>query len=420
MQKYTFFILMTILFLVTSWQFKDQIQDYIMPDDLFSTLDEKTRQKVIALDKEMKEGKDPSFHTISDIFPDYMKYPKTLVGVKEHLDRFLTSWDGAIVYPPMYISFEINDTPFGRENEDSLSRTLMDNSYLPIVVTNYKYDGLLYEQTIFGYSKDFSTENPLVAFVKMRVRNPSAQKKDTRLSLWFQGTGVRPATGPAYGLQWWNVCGYQVIHCPRKLSMENNHILDENGNTVLWSDLPGVSFKEDKLLYELSLNPGEERELNFIIPSRSLRSQDIDSLSTQSFEETLYQVRTFWNEILERGMRINVPEKIINKAYKTWHINNFLLVKEQNNQWSHSYMTIDAPFIYESVYGYAASMYLNTLTTGGYYDEAKKVSSMFIKLQRPDGAFSGNIAVVPHQHGSILYTLSQLYRNERMMFGLKP
>lgn len=389
-----------------------KIYDYIMPGDLFSALNEEARGKVIALSEEIDKGKDPTFKAVSAVFPDYMKYPKAIVGVKEHLDRFLSSWDGAIVYPPMYISFEINDTPFGKEDEKNLSRSLLDNSYLPVVVTKYKYDGLQYEQTILGYSKDFKTENPLIAFVRMKVKNPSAQPKKTKLTLWFRGTGVRPVM-EIYGLLWWSSCGDKVIHCPRKLSMESNKILDENGNIVLWSDLPGVSFEGDRLSFELSLNPGEEKELHLRIPHRAFSNKDINLLSDPSFDEVLGKLRTFWDEALGHGMKINVPEEIINKAYKTWHINNFLLVREMNNKWSQSYMTTDAPFFYESVCGYAASMYLNTLTTGGYYEEAKKTAAMFIRLQRPDGALSGDAAIVPHQHGSILYTISQLYRKGR-------
>jgi len=403
------FTVLIVFFNLSLFLFGQEIPSYIMPNDLFNSLNEQARGKVITLSKDMNEGKDPSFEKISTIFPDYMKYPKALVGVKEHLDRFLSSWDGAIVYPPMYISFEINNTPFGRENEESLKRRLINNSYHPVVITNYEYDDLQYEQSIMGYSEDFSTLNPLIALVKMKVKNPSTQLKKSKLSVCFKGTGVREATS-TYGLQWWNICGYQTIHCPRKLTMEDNKILDENGNIVFWSDLPGVSFEEDKVSFELTLSPGEEKEFHFRIPHRALRNDNINLLSGISFDKVQEQLMAYWDRTLKDGMQINVPEEIINNAYKTWHINNFLLVRELDNKWSNSYMTIDAPFIYESVYGYAASMYLNTLTTGGYYKEAKKTAEMFIRLQRPNGALSGDIAIVPHQHGSILYAISQLYR----------
>ena len=410
----TLFLILLCLPVISKGQskMKDVIPAYIMSGDLFQALDMDAQGKVNHLSREMKKGKDPSFESVSCIFPDYMNYPKAVVGVKEHMDRFLSSWDGAIVYPPIHISFEVNDTPFGRAREENICRSLLDNSYFPVVVTDYEYDGLLYEQTIFGYSEDFLTKNPLIAFVRMKVKNPTGQNRNTKLSVWFRGTGVRPAAGPLYGLQWWNACGYQVIHCPRKLSLEGNKILDENGNVFFSSDIQGT-FGEDKLSYVISLGPGEEKELHLQIPHRSVSKNDIQLMSKSLFDKNLDKVRNFWEEVVENGMQINVPEELVNKAYKTWHINNFLLVREMYNRWSQSYMTIDAPFIYESVYGYAASMFLNTLTTGGYYGEAKKIAGMFIKLQRPDGALSGDITIIPHQHGSILYTLSQIYRMGR-------
>ncbi|WP_372934993.1 hypothetical protein, partial [Mariniphaga sediminis] len=379
------------------------IHDYIMPGDLFWALDKDAQQKVLFLNNEMNQGKDPSFEAISGIFPDYMNYPKALIGIKEHEDKILSSWDGAIVYPPMYISFEINDTPFGRESEKSLSRSLLDSSYLPVVVTNYKYDGLLYEQTILGYSEDFSFDNPLIAFVRMKVKNPSDQPQKTKLTVWFRGTGVHRA-----GYWWAADCGPQIIHCPRKLSLEGNKILDENGDYIFFSDIPANIFENDKLSFELTLDANEEKVLHFRIPRRIIRS-DETSLSDISFEEALGKVKTYWKELMESGMQIKVPEKIVNNAYKTWHINNFLLTQEYKLRYP-DYRIVDAPFFYEAVFGYASAMYLNTITTGGYYKEAKKTVGMFCSLQRPDGAFSGeHNYIVPHQHGSIIYAICQVY-----------
>ena len=77
---------------------------------------------------------------------------------------------------------------------------------------------------------------------------------------------------------------------------------------------------------------------------------------------------------------------------------------------------MDAPFFYEGIFGYAAAMYLNTITTAGYYEEAKKCARMFLRLQREDGSISGvnrRNAIIPHQHGGILYAISQIYRMGR-------
>jgi len=407
----TLFLTLLFLPLISKGQPEktNDLPGYIMPGDLFQALDKDVQGKVISLSKEMNEGKDPSFESISGIFPNYMKYPKALVGVKEHLGRFLSSWDGAIVFPPMYISFEINDKPFGRYSEENLSRSLLDNSYLPVVVTSYKYEGLIYEQTVFGYSKDFSTGNPLIAFVRMKVKNPSRQKRDTKLSVCFRGTGIIRAEA------YWATSGPKIIHCPRKLSLEGNNILDENGNVIYWSGTQGSNFERDKLSYELSLDPNEEKELHFRIPYESLSKDRISLLSEPSFNETLEKTRVFWKKVVECGMQVDVPEKIVNNAYKTWRINNFLLMQENKARRSAfvPYATSDAPFFYEIVCGYAVAMYLNTITVGGYYEEAKKCTGMLIRLQRPNGALSGEGSIIPHQHGGILYAISQIYRMER-------
>jgi len=379
------------------------IPNYIMPGDRFNDLNKETQEKIISLSKEMKKGGDPSFESVSSIFPDYMNYPKALVGIKEHRGRFLSSWDGAIISPPMYISFEVNNMPFESPEVEKQNHSLW-GEYLPVIVRNFEYDGLIYEQTLFAYSKGFSTENPLIAFVRMKVKNPSGKKKNSTLSIWFRGTGVRPST------QIWATSGYRIIDCPRMLSCGGNKILDENGEIVFWSGSQGT-FGNDKISYELSLDLYEEKELYFYIPHRSVREDTVNSLSEQSFDETLEKVRIFWKEVTEGGMQVEVPEKIVNNAYKTWRINNFFLVQEDKHR--QSYKTIDAPFFYEGIFGYAAAMYLNTITTGGYFEEAKKCANMFLKLQRLDGGMSGvnrTNDIIPHQHGAMLYTICQVYR----------
>jgi len=177
--------------------------------------------------------------------------------------------------------------------------------------------------------------------------------------------------------------------------------------------LRGDVFENDKLSYELSLEPDEEKELHFRIPRRIIRSDNISLLSEPSFEEALEDLRIFWKEVVEYGMQIKVPEEIVNTAYKTWHINNFMLVQEYKLRYP-NYRIIDAPFFYEAIFGYASSMYLNTITTGGYFEEAKKTAAMFMSLQRPDGSLSGeHNYIVPHQHGAITYAISQVYRKGR-------
>ena len=86
--------------------FGQGLPNFILPDDNY-TMEPENMAGFKALSKEIQKGNDPSFETVSAIFPHYMDYPKALVGIKEHHGRFLTSWDGSIIFPPHYISFEV-------------------------------------------------------------------------------------------------------------------------------------------------------------------------------------------------------------------------------------------------------------------------------------------------------------------------
>ena len=368
----------------------NELPGYLLPTDLRDTLPADVIGKMITLNKEMNKGKDPSFENVSGIFPK-MKYPPTLVGVKEHMGKYLITWDGVIVCPPLHISFKVGkDTiPFGRVEEENVSRSLLDD-YLPVVTTSYKYDGLAFEETVFGYSKDFLTENPQLASVRMKVMNSSGEKKDTKLSVCLR-----------------QVEGRTDVAFREKLRMKNNGILDKDGKVIFWSKQTGGVFEKNNLTYDLSLNPGDEKEFYFHVPHLPVSGKDINIFSNMTFDEGLKKVRVFWKDVVESGMQINVPEDIVNNAYKTWLINNFLLAEEDKSR--QHYEVHDAPIGYEHVYGFAASMWLNTLTTRGYFEEAKKCADLFIRLQRPHGGFSGE-RFIPHQNGSIIYTISQLYR----------
>ncbi len=375
-----------------------KLPGYIIAADLYDSLQPVSREKISLLAADMKAGKEPSFDNVAGIFPQ-MKYPQAIVGVKEHVGRFYVSWDGRIICPPLHLFFKVGrDTlPFGNE-EQNVSRSLMDG-YLPVVNTNYKHEGLDYEETVFGYSHDFSTANPLAAFIRMKVINHSPENKESRLTVCFMNV----AEEGKYRLP------KKDVPVGEKLSMKGNNILNEKGEVIFCSKQAGGIFQKERLVFELKLNSGEEKELLFCFPHHPLQNMDKCKLAGVSFDEGLEKVRAFWTNVAERGMEVNVPEPIVTNAYKTWLINNFLLAEEDTGRGY--YEVHDAPYFYTSVYGFAAAMYLNTLTTRGYIEEAKKCVDMFIGFQQKNGFFTGKKPdIIPHQNGSIIYAICHLYR----------
>lgn len=410
------FIIAKLLFLATV-VFGQNIPNYVFPEDNYNFPDE-VLASVQALSDDMAKGMDPSFEKVAAIFPHYMDYPKTLVGIKEHHGRFLSSWDGAIIAPPQYISFEVWENhawenmevapiPFSSPDVVRLGESLVGD-WLPVVNRKFAYKGYHYDQTIMAVARDFDTDSPLLAWVRMKVTNNSKSNKSQHLSIRFRGTGSRPST------QIWATSGRVIVNHPMSIKQDGFRILNENDDVIYWSNRENGIFGDDRLTYRFNLKAGEESTLYFCIPFEPINRRETALIEDGQFDQMYAQVSDYWHGMMQNTMQIDVPEEMVNHAYRTWQVNNFLLV--QQDKLRLTYKTTDAPFFYEGIFGYAAAMYLNTITTAGYYDEAKRCAGMFLDLQLPDGSITGvnrSNSVIPHQHGAILYTISQIYRMGR-------
>ena len=268
------------MLLIYDTLYGQDIPNYIFPNDLYQILDDVTKQKIVALNNEMKMGEDPSFESVSRIFPGYMDYPKAVVGVKEHHGRFLSSWDGSIIYPPFYLSFEVegegrkiisNPISFSNSDVKKNSNSLVGD-YLPVINRQFEYEGLTYEQTLLAYSENFSTEKPLIAFVKMTVKNTLNVRKNCVLSLCFNGTGARPSS------QIWATSGYEIVNCPMRLFLRGNKIINENGDVVLWTGDQEFFYGENRLSVALSLEVNEEKNC-FCMPFEPINAKTTVELS---------------------------------------------------------------------------------------------------------------------------------------------
>ena len=395
------------------------IPDFVLPQDDYRLLTDEHLERFQALNDHMQKGNDPSFETVSAIFPHYMDYPKALVGIKEHHGRFLTSWDGALIFPPHFISFgvreeegflslEVKPVPFSDPSVEKLGESLLGD-WLPVVNRRFSYKGVEYDQTVMAVAENYDTDKPLIAWVRIKVKNTTKAKKNQELSIYFKGTGARPAT------QVWATSGRMIVDNPMLLKRHENKILNENDDVVFWCNRMNGSFADDCLTFKMVVDPESEDTLYFCMPFEPLNIKKATADITESdFDQTYADVKNYWTDMMANTMQINVPEAIVNNAYRTWQVNNFLLVQEDKLRLT--YKTTDAPFFYEGIFGYAAAMYLNTITTAGYYEEAKKCARMFLNLQREDGSISGvnrSNSIIPHQHGAILYTISQIYRMGR-------
>jgi hypothetical protein len=113
--------------------------------------------------------RDPTFDEVARFYPE-MKNKRELVGVPGQRNDIGTDWLGRIDASPWegpIAWFQLGDSaePFATEPR-SVSHRLLDG-YIPIVTLKTERDGISYELTVFGWSKGFSADADLYAYVRL-------------------------------------------------------------------------------------------------------------------------------------------------------------------------------------------------------------------------------------------------------------
>ncbi len=134
----------------------------------------------------LAEG-EPSFQTVARYFPS-MYRTKVPISVRDHPEEFIVASDGTLLLKAgEEIDFRLGDPPNPYGIDGAIQRSLVDG-YLPIPQIHWTFNGLSYEETVFGYSKDFSPDESLQAYVRFRVTNPSSASRDARVAMVVEPT----------------------------------------------------------------------------------------------------------------------------------------------------------------------------------------------------------------------------------------
>ena len=304
------------------------------------------------LGEEVLASGEPSFDGVAQYFPA-MKRPRAIVGVKEHPDFIGVAWDGTLEVGKYWLSFRLGDPPSPYGIEGPVTRSLL-GGYLPIVETKWQFDGLLYEETVLGHSQNLSTDEPLWAYVRLRVTNPRQQELGVRITVY----SVPARGGPV-------------------------------------------------LSYAARIPGGGQHQFYFKIPHHVDPQHLVFPIDSKDFERVLEETKTFWNELLNQHQQIRTPEARINDAYRAWLMYNFLNVQKTKGNWE---IHDGRPF-YEEIFGYSAALYCDALARYGYGTEAEKYLQSMLSAQHPDGQYI-TVFGVP-DNGALLFALARQYELSR-------
>jgi hypothetical protein len=331
-------------------------QDKMMPGEFGPDAERALRSNTDVLGEEVLASGEPSFNRVAGYFPA-MKRPRVIVGVKEHPDFIGVAWDGTLELgkgPPgtfgrVQISFHLGDPPSPHSSEGAVTRSLL-GGYLPVVQTRWQFEGLRYEETVLGHSQNLSPDEPLWAYVRLRVTNPHEQESSVRITVY---------STPALG-----------------------------------GPVPS---------YSARIPAHQQHDFYFKIPHTLDPQHLVFPIGAADFDQALNETSTFWNKLLNQNMVIRTPETRVNDAYRAWLMYNFLNVPKIKGQ----YMIYDGRPFYEQVYGYSAALYCDALSQYGYGKDTEKYLESLFRTQRPDGEYL-TIYGTP-DNGAMLFALAQHY-----------
>jgi len=326
-------------------------------------------------EKELAAGRDPSFASVSSHYPA-MKHPREVIGVKEHRDEFIILPDGRVNFMPTrsdhwrghtpsnsgqaFFTLGEGDAWLGKAGSGVLAKKRLAGGYLPIVIAEFvptveAATGLKLEQTAVAWSEGMSPDEPIWAFVRLKVVNPGDQARQVRLS-WKVDFGAGKE---------------------RKVR-----------TVASW---------------QFELAPGAERAVYGKLPSLDGYEQAVESSAEES-EKRLGEAAAFWEPLLNKGIRIRVPEARVNDAYRAWLAYTFLNVDKIDGE----YEPHDGSGFYESIFGIMAAKYCNALGVMGYPDEARKYLDSLGTLISPEGHFSVAFGTV--DTGVMLMVMARHYQ----------
>ncbi len=326
-------------------------------------------------EKELAAGRDPSFASVSSHYPA-MKYPREVIGVKEHRDEFIILPDARVNFMPVrsdhwrghtpqnsgqaFFTLAGGDAWLGKEGSGLHAKKRLLGGYMPIVIADFvptdpSGPGVKCEQTAVAWSEGMSPEEPIWAFVRLRISNPTDRRREVDVA-WHVDFGA------------------------------------------------GTERKVRKVAsWRLTLAPGAEQAVFAKLPSLDGYERAAES-SAEEFDERLAEASAFWEALLNRGIRIRVPEQRVNDAYRAWLAYTFLNVDKIGDR----YEPHDGSGFYEAVFGIMAAKYCNALGVMGYSAEAEKYLDSLGTLISPKGHFSVAFGTV--DTGVLLWVMARHYQ----------
>jgi hypothetical protein len=286
------------------------------------------------------------------------------------------------------------------------------SGYQPVVDYQVERDGIRYAFTAFAGRLNGNPNGPVLDFVRVRMTNVSGGPATAVVASGFRYRGDgnrydRPRKpehpgdhlhlGTAFDKAWTygstgaglTRSGKLVYLFPRQHPHDFRYRFADTrhiAGAAPARTLPvGPQTPVGIARYRLALQPGESKDLDWIMPVIPVAagSPQARAIAAARFDSHLAPTMRGWDDIIARGMQIDLPEAKVVDTFKANLIYDLIArysldgvaVQTVNDFQYHAFFLRDAAFF--------SNMYLQT----GYPDIARATLDFFPRMQRADGLF---------------------------------
>ena len=310
-----------------------------------------------------------------------------VVSVKAHPEVI---W----VRPDMGIGMVANPVAFGIGSVPSPIRwraveRSLQKGYLPIVISKAREGMLMHEQVAYATlleGEEVKTgHEKQVLMVRMSVVNTDLTKPMQAIWWTYIPWEVATTSGGSASKLFGDYTLFDVVGLlpavPEETIRGEDDVL-RDGPVLLGvhEEGPGVKVTryEKVMKFEMELLPGQEKWVNLKISSnkKGFTETEIEKVRRLDYVMARDKQEMELEGILRRGMKIQVPEQIVNDIYKAQILyNQTQMVQAADRDY---YMPVQAVL---GVWPWENMKQLRVLDAYGYHDDVRKSLGYFLKLQ---------------------------------------
>jgi hypothetical protein len=368
----------------------------------------------------------------------YFSKPTDEIGVMDGREATLISPEGYL-YTGFGEMIFFTGNPLQPVNQRV--KTLYDG-YVPIVEYRYRYDGFEYHFELFAATLDGKPDSPLIDFIRVTITNENSARRNAFFSAGIRyqndvntvyGKGDnrfrRPAASKRAG--GYNQPGVE-FNPAWTYGFRSGEFLRDGRVMYLYPTSPEPELRmtaqdgEDDpvdtttrvlrilpttpagiTVYKVALGKREKRSLDFLMPVEPVAPDSplLQQLRGAKFDAYLQKTVGIWQNLLEQGMEISLPEKKVEHAFKA----NLIYDLIARNKVDSFYVQTVNDFHYHAFWLRDASYIVNMYELTGYQWIARQCLDFFAQFQQPDGNFVSQ----PGQFdgwGQTLWAYGQHYR----------